>query len=223
VERLAALSDGVFAIVVTLLVLEIRLPEPPHPGSHVLIDLGDNVPDFLGWLISFVVLARFWTIHHHVVSTMARVRTPTIVVNFVFLGLISLVPFEASLVGTYEFETPFPLAIFSLGLGLAALMLGLLARQAAREPQLLRTRDHDLERQWRHHVAVVPLVALAAAAAAFLHPAAAGAVWLSEALLALSLSRRASRARRSRLSPRHRPRSDAVEHAPEQKEASRVV
>ena len=222
-ERLAALSDGVFAIVVTLLVLEIRLPEPPHPGSHVLIDLGDNAPDFLGWLISFVVLARFWTIHHHVVSTMARVRTSTIIVNFAFLGLISLVPFEASLVGTYEFETPFPLVIFSLGLGLAALTLGLLARQAAREPQLLRTRDHDLERQWRHHVAVVPLVALAAAAAAFLHPIAAGAMWLLEAVTALTLALRASRQRRSRLLLRQRVDGDAGEPQPDQREASRAV
>lgn len=171
VERLGALSDGVFAIVATLLVLDIKLPDPPLPGREIGHELVDNIPAFFGWLVSFAVLARFWTIHHHVVHALLRVSRQTIMWNFVFLGTISLLPFAASLVGTYEFESTGPLVVFAVGLGLSAFTLGLFTLHVVRSEHLCREGDHDLDWVWRHHSLVVPAVVVVASGAAFLHPA----------------------------------------------------
>ncbi len=182
VERLGAFSDGVFAIVATLLVLDIKLPDPPLPGREIGHELVDNIPAFFGWLVSFVVLARFWTVHHHVVDALARVSMHTVLWNFVFLGTISLLPFAASLVGTYEFEDAGPLVVFALGLGLSALTLGLFTRHVDRAEHLRREAKHDLDRVWRHHSLVAPAIAVVASAAAFLHPAFALAVLTAESV-----------------------------------------
>jgi len=171
VERLGAFSDGVFAIVATLLVLDIKLPDPPLAGREIGHELVDNIPAFIGWLVSFVVLARFWTIHHHVVHVLVRVSRQTIGWNFVFLATISLLPFAASLVGIYEFDSAGPLVVFALGLGASAFTLGLFALHVARAGHLRREGDHDLDRVWRQHSLVAPAVVVVASGAAFLHPA----------------------------------------------------
>jgi len=171
VERLGAFSDGVFAIVATLLVLDIKLPDPPLPGREINHELVGNIPAFIGWLVSFVVLARFWTIHHHVVHVLVRVSRQTIAWNFVFLATISLLPFAASLVGIYEFESAGPIVVFALGLGASAFTLGLFALHVSRAGHLCREGDHDLDRVWRQHSLVAPAVVVVASAAAFLHPA----------------------------------------------------
>lgn len=179
---MAALSDGVFAVAVTLLVLGIKLPDPPLPEKELIHELVDNIPAFFGWLVSFLVLARFWIVHHHVMNALAQVSTKAIMWNFAFLGTISLLPFGASLVGAYEFEAAGPFVVFSIGLGLAGFTLGLFTQHVVRAEGLLRERQHDLDAIWRHHGLVVPLVALVAAAAAFLHPAAALLVLVAESL-----------------------------------------
>lgn len=192
VDRLGAFSDGVFAVAATLLVLEIKLPDPPLPEKEMIHELIDNVPAFLGWSVSFVVLARFWTIHHHVTNTLARCSTATIAWNFLFLATISLLPFGASLIGTYEFEGAGPFVAFSLGLALAAFTLGLFTQHVARADHLREDEEHDLDQVWRHHGLVVPLVAMAAAAAAaYLHPAVALAVLVGESALVLTMRLRA--------------------------------
>ena len=182
VERTSAFSDGVFAIVATLLVLEIKLPDPPLPGQELGAELVDNIPAFLGWLVSFVVLARFWTVHHHVVDALDRVSKHTIVWNFVFLGTISLLPFAASLVGTYEFESAGPLVVFTLCFGISAFTLGLFTHHVARAEHLRREAKHDLDRMWRHHILIVPAIAVVASAAALIHPAVALAVLGAESV-----------------------------------------
>ena len=68
--RIEAFSDGVFAIVVTLLVLELKVPAVRDHASvgelgHALIDL---LPKFLSWLISFIIVCKFWLNHHHVLA-----------------------------------------------------------------------------------------------------------------------------------------------------------
>jgi uncharacterized membrane protein len=192
-ERLNALSDGVFAIVLTLLVLELRLPEPPLPGAQLFEELEDGLPDLASWLVSFFVLARVWTVHHAVTANMERCHGVTIVLNFVLLGLVSLTPFTASLVGTYEFHEERATIIFSLQLGLVGLALGLFARHVAQEPELRSAGARDLSWHWKHHVWVMPAVALIAAViAAFDHPAAGLGVWGAEFVVVLALGLRSA-------------------------------
>ena len=170
VARLATLSDGVFAIVVTLLVLDIKLPDPPRPGNELVAELQANIPAFVGWLVSFVVLARFWTVHHHIVARLQACRTGTIVWNFAFLGAISLVPFGASLVGTYELDEPLAVAVFSATLGLSAVLLGAFIWHGTREEHLLACTRASLGWHRWHHLIGAPGVAAVAAAVAFVQP-----------------------------------------------------
>lgn len=191
VERLGAFSDGVFAIVATLLVLEIKLPDPPLPGRALHHELVDNIPAFVGWFVSFIVLSRFWVVHSQVTDVLARCSMRTMVSNLAFLGSIALLPFGAHLVGTYEFDTPWAYAVFSVNLGLSALLLGLFARHVARAEHLRGEVEHGLSWVSRYHSLVVPLVAMVALAASFVHPGWALAILAAEAVATLILSLRA--------------------------------
>jgi uncharacterized membrane protein len=182
VERMAALSDGLFAIVLTLLVLDLKLPEPPAPGDELLAHLGDNLHDFVGWFVSFLALARLWIVHHVVLARVERCHLGTIVLNFALLAAISVMPFTSSLIGTYETGEPWAIVFFALNLAAAGAALGALARHIAREPELLHA-EHEpesLEWHWKHHLLVLPAVAGVVALLAFVHPLVAVGALLAE-------------------------------------------
>ena len=181
-ERLGALSDGVFAIVLTLLVLELRLPEV---DESILTLMADDWRVFAAWLISFILLGRFWLAHHAVTATLRRCSTTTLTLNLLVLGTVSLVPFSSDVLGTERVSEPWSTVVFAINVGLLSLSVGLLGRHALLEPHL---RDPDrsvaaLGRYQLHHLYVLPLVAGGAAALAFVAPFAAVAVLLSEFLL----------------------------------------
>ena len=182
-ERLGALSDGVFAIVLTLLVLELKIPEG-DTESQLIRDLEAQIPNLVAWLISFVLVARFWIAHHAIVATLARCHAVTIAWNFVVLALMSLVPFAAALVGTYEFEAVAVL-IFAILIGSAGLSIGLFARHAARERHL-RHEPHgdDLHWQWKYHSRVLPGVAAVSVLLLGVEELAALAIWGVEPVIA---------------------------------------
>jgi uncharacterized membrane protein len=171
VERLNALSDGLFAIVLTLLVLELKLPEVADAG-HILDDLGDNYHDFIAWVISFIVIARFWVVHHGITARMSRCHVGTIALNFLFLGLVTLMPFTASLIGSYKVSEPWSTVFFAANLAAASIALGLFARHVAREPTLWHADAEEGELDWhaRHHLLVLPAVAVVAVGFAFVEP-----------------------------------------------------
>jgi uncharacterized membrane protein len=195
IERLNALTDGVFAIVLTLLVIDLGLPEPPRPGEEILSELGDNVPDFLGWLISFVVIARIWVVHHSVTANMKRCHSGTLMLNFVLLGAISLTPFTSSLIGTYEFHVPWSTAIFTAQLGLVFFAMGLLAHHVQHDPQVRADDAEDLEWHWRHHALIVPVLAAIGVGLSFVNPHVVIAVWAGELALVIGIAVSRRRAR----------------------------
>ena len=95
-QRLIALADGVFAIVMTLLVFQLAVPlaaDTERLGSA----LADMWPEFLIYVLSFLVLGVFWLVHHLVFDTVARYDTTLIWLNILFLMLSSLVPFSTGL------------------------------------------------------------------------------------------------------------------------------
>jgi len=160
-ERLSALADGVFAVALTLLVLDLKLPPVPAGSQQALIaDLEGQIPNLIAWLISFVLVARFWVVHHAIVASLARCHVATMAWNFVVLALMSLVPFAASLIGTYEFDAV-AVFIFAALMGMAGLSLGLFARHAAKETHLHREAPaDDLHWHWKYHSRVLPAVAV---------------------------------------------------------------
>jgi uncharacterized membrane protein len=183
-ERLGALSDGVFAIALTLLVLELKLPTTTEPTSLASM-MRDNGHELIGWLVSFIILARFWAIHHDAIAEMRRVTSKTIFMNFVFLGTISLIPFAAHLVGEYELSEPLVMQIFSVLLALNALSLGGFIWMAERDNNLSSLEARAWSIRAIHHLLFVPLLAIASAIIAIWNPGISLALWGIEALVVI--------------------------------------
>lgn len=180
-ERVSALSDGVFAIVLTLLVLELQLPDG---DESVLVLMREDWRVFFAWLISFVVLARFWLVHHAVTSGLRQCHTTTLTLNFAVLGAVSLVPFSADVLGTERITESWSTIVFAVNVGVLSLSLGLLARHTAQKPHLRHANRSvtTLNRYQTHHLYVLPLVTLASILLAFVHPVPAVAILLAEFL-----------------------------------------
>jgi uncharacterized membrane protein len=98
-ERLEAFSDGVFAIAITLLVLEIRVPPPEELASPQLLipALGALWPSYLGYVISFVTIGIMWANHHNLFGLVANVSHGLILANLLLLLGAGFVPFPTAL------------------------------------------------------------------------------------------------------------------------------
>ena len=94
--RVEAFSDGVFAIVVTLLVLELKVPALKDHGS-----VAELLPKFLSWLISFIIVCKFWLNHHHILGLARNANFGFVWLNSLFLMGQSFIPFPTALVGEY--------------------------------------------------------------------------------------------------------------------------
>jgi len=102
-HRLEALTDGIYAVAMTLLVLELKLPEAHAPISEsgfadLLLHL---IPKFVAWLISFFILAIFWLSHQRAFHYVRTVDAKLLWINVVSLAFASLLPFSSALVGEY--------------------------------------------------------------------------------------------------------------------------
>lgn len=102
-ERLKTLADGVFAIVMTLLVLELGVEGIARTSiNHELIQgLLEMWPKFLIYGMSFLILGVFWVIHHAIFDAVKRYDTTLIWINILFLMFVSLIPFSTSLIGKF--------------------------------------------------------------------------------------------------------------------------
>ncbi len=142
--RLEAFSDGVFAIIVTLLVLELKVPEL---GDHRDVgELGHRLvallPKLLSWLISFIIVCKFWLNHHHILG-LARYATYGMVwLNSLFLMGQSFIPFPTALMGEYPDN---PLAVSAFGVVMAVNTLLFMALHAYILRRLCRPELADLQ------------------------------------------------------------------------------
>jgi uncharacterized membrane protein len=98
--RLEAFCDGVFAIAITLLVLEIRVP-PPHQPGGLLHALAHLWPSYLGYVISFVTIGIMWTNHHSIFTYVRRSDRYFLLINVAFLMCISFLPFPTAVLAEY--------------------------------------------------------------------------------------------------------------------------
>ena len=117
-NRLETLVDGVFAIAMTILVLELRAPAALGPGglAQGLVDVGTR---FATFVISFIVLGVYWFAHHQIFHFVLRVNRTLVWLNILFLLGIALVPFAASVMGAYTGD-PIALSLYGAVLGLLA-------------------------------------------------------------------------------------------------------
>jgi uncharacterized membrane protein len=101
--RLEAFCDGVFAIAITLLVLEIRVPEPEaaHRAGGLLRALGGLWPSFVGYAIGFLTIGIMWANHHAIFQCVRRSDRYFLLINVAFLMLISFLPFPTAVLAGY--------------------------------------------------------------------------------------------------------------------------
>jgi len=148
VERLLTLSDGVVAIALTLLVLQLKvpalLPRQDDSAGALWRELRAGAPQFTSYLISFYVIGQFWLSHHRVFRDITGHREGLAWWNFAFLLSITLMPFTSDLLGAYS-DNPLAIQIFSLNL-LAASLTTQATYLFARRRGLLSSDDEPSRR-----------------------------------------------------------------------------
>lgn len=112
--RLEAFSDGVIAIIITIMVLEIKVPE-----GEFLTTLKPLIPKFISYLLSFVYVGIYWNNHHHLLHAVKKVSGPMLWANLNFLFWLSLFPVGAGWMGENHFAL-WPVVVYGLVLFLAA-------------------------------------------------------------------------------------------------------
>lgn len=118
-ERLIFFSDAVFAIAITLLVIEIKIPELKEGETlteHLLLDkLSDLIPKFVGFIISFWLIGQYWIVHHRMFSFVINFTDRLIWLNILFLFAIALMPFSTGFYSEYVLKGVVSPAIFYTG------------------------------------------------------------------------------------------------------------
>lgn len=120
--RLEAFSDGVLAIVITIMVLEMKAPEDTTIKAIVPV-----LPIFLSYVLSFVYVAIYWINHHHLIQAFSQVSTTVLWANTYLLFWLSLIPFVTSWMGENHLE-PIPVAFYGGVLFMSAIAFRLLER-----------------------------------------------------------------------------------------------
>ncbi len=185
-NRLETFSDGVLAIVITIMVLEMKVP---HGAS--LYALKPVLPVFLSYVLSFAYLAIYWNNHHHMLHTVQNVTGPVLWANLHLLFWLSLFPFVTGWAGENHFA-PVPVALYGLVLLMAAiayfvLQTAIIKCQGANS-LLARAIGKDLKGK------ISPVLYAAAIAAAFFQPWIAIGIYVAVALMWLIPDRRIERA-----------------------------
>ena len=130
--RVVNFSDGIFAIAMTLLVLQIGVSGLPAGGgsSRDMLDaLADALPEIVSFVVSFYVIGRYWLAHHWFVSRLVRIDRRLLSQNLLYLGLIAFLPFPTSLIGEHE-GNPIAFVVFALSMAAVSLMEVVITRHA---------------------------------------------------------------------------------------------
>jgi len=145
-NRIEALTDGVFAIVMTLLVLEISIPEIAKSSLQAELPrrLLELWPKLYSYVLSFLVLGILWTLHHRSFHSIKRSDNALVWLNIVFLMFVALIPFSTSLLGSYLMER-LPIVIYVTNVLLAVVMRFIIWTYATGKYRLV---DSDINPRW---------------------------------------------------------------------------
>ena len=130
--RMEAFSDGVLAIVITIMVLEIKVPHEGE-GFEALVPL---LPVFLSYVLSFIYLGIYWNNHHHMMHTVKKISGKMLWANLHLLFWLSLIPFVTDWMGENHFAKE-PMALYGLILLMAAISYFILQKI------IIRSQGHD--------------------------------------------------------------------------------
>ena len=159
VSRLDILADGIFAIVMTILVFEIKVPEISNPSNQEIFNLlKHSYPLFLSYILSFAVLFTYWRGYHSIVSDFAR----SFDVNFQniaggFLLLVALIPFSSHLLGVYS-SLPASVIVFSVNVILIGVLLFFMRLYAWKSHNIKNKRITKIEQIHSHIRIFIPII-----------------------------------------------------------------
>jgi uncharacterized membrane protein len=175
VDRLLALSDGVVAIAITLLVLQLHVPSPaglahPDSASELATQLGKGADRLVSYVISFYVIAQFWLVHHRVFRRITGHQEGLAWWNFAFLFTITVMPFTSDLVGEFS-ANPLAIDIFAANLLLATVATQLTTIYGRRN-DLVTTETTQQRRAAQYRVAATVAVIALSIGIAWVSPAA---------------------------------------------------
>jgi uncharacterized membrane protein len=195
-ERIAAFSDGVIAIIITIMVLEMKVPHHKPNFS----DLVPMIPVFLSYVLSFVFIGIYWNNHHHLLHALKNSTAGVLWANLHLLFWLSLIPFATGWMGENNFA-PHPIALYGFVLLACAIAYTILAIKIIR----LAGPDSPLAREIGNNFkGKISLVAyVAAIPLAFFLPWLAGMLFVAVAVLWLIPDRRIERALGKEGNPGH--------------------
>ena len=184
-NRLEAFSDGVLAIIITVMVLELRVPH-----SSDLAALKPVLPVFLTYVLSFIYLGIYWNNHHHLLKAAHKVTGGIMWANLHLLFWLSLFPFVTGWMGANHFTTA-PTAIYGAVMLLAAIayyiLQSLIIADQGRDSKLAASIGRDFKGK------LSPVLYAVAIAAAFFQPWVSACLYIIVALLWLVPDRRIAR------------------------------
>jgi uncharacterized membrane protein len=187
-ERLAAFSDGVIAIIITIMVLELKVPHGTDWAA-----LASVLPTFLTYVLSFLYVGIYWNNHHHLLHTARRVNGTILWANMHLLFWLSLIPFATGWMGENHFAQ-LPTALYGVALLMPAIAYYLLQRaivsQQGTQGALASALGKDVKGR------ISPILYVAGTLLAFVEPWISDVIYVAVALMWLVPDRRIERAMR---------------------------
>jgi len=168
--RLEAFSDGVIAIIVTIVVLEIKVPHESTPAALLRL-----WPVFMSYLLSFVFICIYWGNHHHLLHTVHHVNSNIIWSNMHLLFWLSLVPFTTGWMGENHFDE-LPVALYAINLLLCAISYYILQKTIMKHHPLSEKLTEAMKKQEKKGM-VSLLLYIAAVGFAFIAPWISGIIF----------------------------------------------
>ncbi|MGC5325456.1 TMEM175 family protein [Brevibacillus sp. SYSU BS000544] len=161
-NRMEAFSDGVLAIIITIMVLEFQVPE--GHDWHALIELG---PKVLSYIFSFVYVGIYWNNHHHLLHMIRTMNGRLMWLNLILLFWLSLIPFTTAWMGESHFA-PAPMALYGIILLLAAISYRLLQLAIISQHSGESSFVKSMGRDWK--VKISPFLYLIAILTSYVSP-----------------------------------------------------
>jgi uncharacterized membrane protein len=183
--RLEAFSDGVLAIIITIMVLEMKVPH-----GYDLLSLKPLFPVFVSYILSFIYLGIYWNNHHHMFHTVKQVNGSILWANLHLLFWLSLTPFVTGWMGENNFA-PVPVALYGIDLLMAAIAYYILQNQIlikhGKDSLLSKAIGKDLKGK------ISPVLYLIAILSTFFTQWIAGSIYILVALIWLIPDKRIER------------------------------
>jgi uncharacterized membrane protein len=170
--RLEMLCDGIFAIAMTLLVLELKPPDLPRQASsaEIVHALREHGLAFIGFGLSFLLAGQFWILHHVSFNYLRRANRPLALLTIPFLMFVSLLPFSTSMLTAFSLRQPVGLLFYFGNQFMLALLLAAQWLLASRQGLLTESDGSRKRRQFELMICLQPLSFALSIALVFIAP-----------------------------------------------------